>query len=147
MASLNSNNVFLSLNGVDISAYFTDEVDREVSINQVDVTAGAGQEWEQYLPGLSSYSLTLTLIYDTVAYAATVRPVIDAARLATSGPVPLIYGPESNTAGKPKDEIPVVVESISGPSISIQKDKVVIELSLKGADTPTALIESGGVFS
>jgi len=143
MTTLNSNTVYLSINGTNVSAYFTDELTREVGVNLVDVTAGSGQEWEMLAPGLSKYSMKLMMVYDIETYDTVVRPAINAIR---TGVVTVMFCPEGEVPGKPKDELKALVEKIAGPSKTIGKDKVAIELAIRGAATPVALIESGGKF-
>lgn len=143
MATLAENNVYFELDGTDLSAYFTDEVTREVSVNQIDVTAGAGADWVMNSPGLKSYSLTLRLVYDTSTFQTVVQPKLNT---GIAGAV-MKYGPEGNTAGKPKDELKVNIESVRGPNVTIQKDKVMVEINLtNGNAQPVAIIETGGTF-
>lgn len=145
MATLADNNAYIEIDGEDISPLFTGEISRDVSVNQIDITAGAGVDWTQNAPGLKSYSLTLRLVYDTALYQSKVQPKLQAA--VNTGDVLFKYGPEGNTAGKPKDELNVNVESVSGPNITIEKDKVMVEVSLvNGATAPTAIMELGGTF-
>ncbi|MEM6280592.1 MAG: hypothetical protein AAF787_00245 [Chloroflexota bacterium] len=143
---LNSNDVFLSLGGTDISAYFTAETSREVSINMVDVTHGSGVEWSLMRPGLKSYSMSLTLAYKVNLYQTDIEPVLTSI-MANDTQATLIYGPEGQASGKPRDEVDVFIESMTGPTLTIEKDMVVIELSLVAAGEPVAYIGGGGVFA
>lgn len=144
MATLNENNVFFSLNGVDCSGEWTGQLSRSFTANQQPIPAGAGLDWELFARGLYNYELTLRLRYDTTNYQATVQPAIQAA--IESGAV-MIYGPEGQVSGKPRDELKV---NVSGTSMtqSIEKEMVVWELKMGMSDTvPVAIIDLGGAFS
>ena len=140
MATLNGNDVYVSLGGVDVSAYWTGEISRSPVNNVVETTAGASQGSVQRQAGLNDYSLALDLVYDIADLSTYV------ARLKQGTVQTLIYGPENNVAGKPKDEVSVVVASVTGPNPTINKDMVMYSLTLQGADTPVSLIEDGDTF-
>lgn len=140
MATLNGNDVYLSLDSVNVSAYWTGEVSRTVTNNVVETTAGAGQDWTERQGGLLDYNLTLDVVYDDANLADYV------AKLKPGSVYTMVYGPESNVAGKPKDELNVIVGSVDGPNPSINKDMVMFSVTLQGAATPTALIEDGDTF-
>ncbi len=140
MATLNGNNIYVGLNTVNVSAYWTDEVSRNVTNNTVETTAGAGAGWVERQDGLMDYSLSLVLVYDIddlSDYLTQLKP---------GSTYTLVYGPEGNTAGKPKDELSVIVSSVDGPNPSIGKDMVSFSVSFQGAATPTAWIENGDTF-
>lgn len=140
MATLNGNDVYVTLDSVDISAYWTNEVSRSVTNNVVETTAGAGTDWVERQAGLNDYSLSLDLVYDDANLSTYI------AKLIPGTTYTLVYGPEGNTAGKPKDEISVIVASVDGPNPTINKDMVMWSISFQGAATPTAYIEGGGTF-
>lgn len=140
MATLNGNDVYVTLGGTDVSGYWTGEVSRNVTNNIVEVTAGAGTDWVERLDGINDYSLSLDIVYDITDVSTYL------ARLKPGTVQTLVYGPEGNTAGKPKDEVSVIVASVDGPNPTINKDMVMFSLSLQGAATPTAWIENGDTF-
>jgi hypothetical protein len=146
MAVLNNNVVYFELGGVDLSAYFTGEVSRESSTNLVDITHGSGTNYTQQARGLKTYTLSISLVYKTSEVQTVVMPALYAADNADGGAL-MIYGPEGKVSGKPKDEVLVTIESISGPSKSIQKDMVMFEISMSAADEPIGLMEWGHVFA
>ena len=137
MATLNGNNAFLSLDGVDVSAYFTGEISRSVTNNTQETTAGAGATAVQRKAGLDDYSLELSLAYD-VDDLGTYK-----AKLVKGSSYDMIYGPEGNGSGKPKDEVPVIISSVSGPNVTIDKQMVMFTVSFQGAGAATSLIENG----
>lgn len=139
MATLNGNNAYLAFNGVNVSAYYTDEISREANSEGVDITAGAGVTGIQRAAGLKDNSFTFVLVYD-VGNVATYRSVLTPGTIAT-----LTYGPESNTAGKPKFEGSMHLSSVSQVQ-SITKGKVAFECTFEQAAVPTATIEGGDVF-
>jgi hypothetical protein len=140
MATLNGNNVYLEFNGINLSGYWTGEIDITKSNSTVDVTAGAGATHVERNAGLSDTEMTFEVIYDD-----TDLPLYRAALIeSTKGT--LIYGPEGNVSGKPKFQCQMILSEVAGPNPTIEKDKVSFELSFEGAAAPTATIEGGSVF-
>ena len=136
MATLNGNNVYLSWDGVDISGYWTDQINKSASNSTVDVTAGAGATHVERLDGLNDNTMAFAVVYD-ISDLATYKGKLIPGTIGT-----LIYGPEGNTAGKPKFECPMILQQVDGPNPSIDKQKVMFELSFEGAAAPTATIEA-----
>jgi hypothetical protein len=125
------------LDSVDVSGYWTGEVSRSAINNTVEITAGASQAAIQRADGLDDYSLSIDVVYD-VADLSTYK-----AKLVRGSVYTLVYGPEGNTAGKPKDEVSVILASVDGPNPTISKDMVMFSLQFQGADTAVSLLESG----
>lgn len=144
--ALNSNDIYVSINQVDVSAFFTDEISRNVSINLVDITHGAGQGWTQQAQGLKGYELTLSLIYTRLTYRQIVVPVMRAA-IQNSEPLWLTYGPEGKAAGRPVDELLVNLSGVEGPNPSIEKEKLMVQYSFVSAEAPVRLVDWGSVFA
>lgn len=140
MATLNGNNVYLSWDGVDISGYWTGEVSKDESVNTVDTTAGSGATHTQRAAGLLDNSLSFSVVYDDADLADYVSKLVSGTKAT------LIYGPENNTVGKPKFECVMILQSVSGPSVSIEKNMVSFDLSFEGAAAPTASIGNGDTF-
>jgi hypothetical protein len=143
MAVLNSNTAYLSIDGVNVSAYYTGEIPRDISVERVDITHGSGQAWKQSATGLYELTLGLTLVYEIDDYNTIIRPAL--LKLIDGTYPTVVYGPEGQVTGKPKDEFKAMTESISDAK-SINKDMVVFELNLICVDTPVAYREAGGVF-
>lgn len=139
MPKLVGNNAYLSWDGVDVSGWWTGEISREPSVETIDVTAGAGVNYMQREPGLIDNSMGFSIYYDDTDLASYVG------KLAVGTKAILIYGPENNTAGKPKFEGSMILESVSQGQV-VTKDLVKFELSFVQADAPTATIEGGSTF-
>lgn len=140
MPTLSSNNVYLALDGVDVSGYWTGQINKSGTTATQDITAGAGATHVQRAPGLSDNNLSFAIVYDT-ADLATYR-----AKLVQASQYTVTYGPESNTAGKPKFECDMILTGVDGPNPTIDKTKVMFEVSFEAADAPTDTIEGGSTF-
>jgi len=140
MATLNSNNVYLSWDGTRIDGYWTGEVSKSETVNTVDVTAGSGATHIERASGLLDNSLSFNIVYDDANLAAYVG------KLKAGTKATLIFGPESNTAGKPKFECSMILQDVTGPQPTIDKGMVMFELSFEGAAAPTATIANGDTF-
>lgn len=140
MATLNGNNVYLSLDGVNVSAYWTDEVSFSESNNTVEVTAGAGATDVERASGLRDTTLSLVVVYDDANLSTYLS------KMAVGSSYTVIYGPESNTTGKPKHEQTMILQTMDGPNPTINKDMVSFSLSFQGAATATARIANGDTF-
>ena len=141
MATLNGNPVYLSFDGVNLSGYWTGQVDQSASTATEDITAGAGTTHTQRAAGLSDNRMTFAVVYDT-ADLATYR-----AALVSGKQGELIYGPEGDAQGKPKFACAMILTGVDGPNPSVDKRKVQFELTFEAADAPTATIAAGGVFA
>ena len=79
------------------------------------------------------------LLYDDTAHAAEIADV-DIGSKET-----LIYGPESNVAGKPCFSGPMILTDVK-LSQSVEKIFLAYELSFVQAGAPTKTLEGGGTF-
>ena len=140
MATLNSNNVYLSWDGTRIDGYWTGEVNKSETVNTVDVTAGSGATHIERASGLLDNSLSFNIVYDDADLATYVGKL----KAGTKGT--LIFGPEGNGSGKPKHEGSMILQSVTGPQPTIEKGMVMFELSFEGAAAPTATIANGDTF-
>lgn len=141
MATLNGNNAYLYFNGINLSGYWTDTVQKESSAELVDVTAGAGATHVKRAAGLRDNTISFAVVYDN-------DPVLLAsyrAALVEGTKGTLIYGPEGAVTGKPKFECVCILETVT-LSQAITMDKVMFELSFSGDGAPTATIEGGSTF-
>jgi len=140
MATLNGNNVYLSWDGVQIDGYWTGDVSKDESVSTVDITAGSGATHVERASGLLDNSMSFSIVYDDADLATYVG------KLESGTKATLIFGPEGNTAGKPKFECVMILSSVTGPSPSVAKGMVMFELSFEGAAAPTASIANGDTF-
>jgi hypothetical protein len=139
MPVMNSNKVYLTLDGVDVAGFMT-EVGIKVSNADEDTSAGSGLEHEQIAPGLDSTDVDISLGYfpESVAdYITKLRP----------GAMPMmVYGPELNVAGKPKHQQLIKISSVDGPKLDVKKKAVMFKISAKGADAAIADLYKGATF-
>lgn len=137
MADFNGNNVYITIDGVDVSTKFK-SVSLESSIESEDVTAGAGATHIQRAEKLRDHTISITLSYDKDGingYIANLRP----------GKHTVIVGPEGNTAGKPKHEQDFILTSNSFEQ-GVDKPRVVFDISGEAADAPVTDLFNGGTF-
>ena len=140
MATLNGNNAYLSFAGINLSGVWTDEIDFTQSNETQETTAGAGVTHIQRAPGLNDTEMAFSVIYDDATLASYRLAVL----IGTQGT--LIYGPEGQVVGKPCHEQTMILSEVAGPNITIDKQKVMFELSFEGAAAPTKTVAGGGVF-
>ena len=140
MATLAGNVVFVSLDGVDVSAYWT-EHDLDAGGTSHVKTAGSGRSHVQRAPGLKDYKLTLTLAYndtDRANYVAKLKP---------QQVYQVVFGPEGNASGKPKHDQSMVLDNTSGLKGNVDKKPVFFKLKFSGADEPISDFYDNAVFS
>lgn len=139
MATLNGNNAYLSFNGTVLSTYWTKELSREATVDTEDITAGAGATHIERAPKLIDNTMTFMVVHDDSTFATYRAALV----VGTTGT--LVYGPENNTAGKPRFEGSMILTSVSQPQ-TIDKGLVSYELSFEQAAAPTYTIEGGSTF-
>lgn len=139
MAVTNTNNVYLSWNGVNVSGYWAEQLNYEPSVDTEDVTAGAGATHVARLPTLKDNKMGFVVMYDD----STISTYVQNLKEGTIGT--LIYGPEGNTVGKPCFTGSMLIESIKFGQ-AIKKKKLAFELSFVQAATPTKTIQNGDTF-
>lgn len=138
MATLATGTLYLSMDGVNVSAYVS-AVTLTVKAEVIDVTGGASVTHAQNAAGISESALAIKLVYDVedlAAYLYTLRP----GRVIT-----VIYGAEGNAVGKPKHAGAFAITQIRHGR-SRAKDAVVFEIGGVGAGAPLADMHAGGVF-
>lgn len=133
MAQYNGNGIFISLDGTDVSAYWTDVFNLSYNNNTVEVTAGAGETHIERNSGLDDITGSFQLYYEANTptldlYKALIKP---------GSKRTMIFGPEGNTAGKPVHEQTIIINTADGPSPAIAKDFVVFTVNWQGAAAPT----------
>jgi len=135
MAKYNGNGYYLSIGGVDVSAYVVD-VNLTPSITSVDVTAGTGTAHMQRAEGLYDHTITITIAAVTEAeYADTLL----------KGTQAVIYGLEGNAAGKPKHSQSFILTPVH--STAVTKDFVTHSLSGEATAAPSDDMFAGGVWA
>lgn len=138
MTTWNGNDAFLSIDGYDISGYYT-KADFEEVVGVEDVSAGAGLEHEILAPKLYATNFNATIAYDITAvstHVAKLKPGIHA----------VVWGPEGNATGKPKQTQSILISSAKHSSVEVGKPMVVWELKGRGAAAPTEGIFDGDTF-
>jgi len=140
MAEYNGNAIYLRMNGVNVeSLWKLMEIGKGVA--DVDVTAGAGTEYEEHAAGLKSGKAKLTIAYNDTQAAADMAAIHTSTEI-----VAIVYGPEGNTVGKPCDNRNWLITNIDGPSTKVEKEPVLLEFSLVATGTPTKNIHHGDTF-
>jgi hypothetical protein len=139
MAALKGNDAYLEFDGVDLSGLWTDEIKREHSVETEDTTHGSGKDYVERGTGLHDLKMSFVVIYD----ADLLGTYVGKTKEGINGI--LVYGPESNTAGKPKFSGPAILESVSQGQ-TIQKGLVKFELGFVQSAAPTHRIEDGSTF-
>jgi hypothetical protein len=137
MVALNGNNAYIEWDGTNVSPFWTGDVNPTATNSTQEITAGSGVDHVQRAPGLNDHTMTFPVIYDKDAYA-TYKD-----KLVIGKQAPLIYGPEGNTVGKPKFEGEMILDDISGPSQTIDKQMLQFDLTFTAADEPTSTLDSG----
>lgn len=131
MPEYNGNDIYLTVDGVNVEARWRD-FQPSKKIADVDISAGATETHEKHAKGLEVISAKMVLMYDSTAAASDMAAQCPADALVT-----VAYGPENNTAGKPRHEQIFKINSITGPSPNYKKDAVMLEFDMIGADEPT----------
>ena len=133
MGQYNSNGMFTSINGVDVSAYWTGTTGFTHTNSPTDVSAGADATHEEHNPGLDATGLTMSLSYDDsqterANYIGQLKP---------NSKITVIHGPQGNTAGMPVHEQVMIITSNTGPNTGQKKDvHSMFELTFLGAAAP-----------
>lgn len=140
MAAYNGNNVYLRMNSVNTQARWR-SFDMNISLGDEDVSAGSGVNWESHASKLRNITAKVMLVYDDATAAA------DFAALVTANDIIAVeYGPEGNTAGKPRHLQSFKINGINGPTTNHDKTLVTLEYDMISTGTPTANIYAGDTF-
>jgi len=138
MAAFSGNNIFLSIDGVDHSAYFT-TLNLEPSNEEQDITRGSGTAHRQRASGLDDTSFSATLSYDVTNISTQLprfRPGIHAVEI----------GPEGAVAGKPRHVQNFHFDSAPF-EISVEKTHVTFQIEGSGSEAPSVDMFAAGVYS
>jgi len=140
MAEFNGNSVYLRMNSVNVESLWK-QMDISLSVGDEDLTAGSGTAYEEHGAKLRGAKAKITLAYNDTQAATDMS-----AQYAASMVIPVVYGPEGSTAGKPCDSRNWLITGISGPSTAVDKPAVILEFELVGTGTPTKDIHKGETF-
>lgn len=139
MSRLAQNDAFLSIDGTTMNTWAI-EFAPDISSAEIDTTAGFDTDWTSTAPGLKTFKGKMTIVYET-ADIATYLPLLQPGATRT-----VIYGPEGNTAGKPKHNQSCVFTKLSGPKVNVDKSLTIFEVDVTGTGTPTTNLYAGGVW-
>lgn len=137
MATLQSNSGQLLLDGVDVSAYFT-EVSITVGGSGVDISAGADTAHVEMGGGLRTTQWDIKLAYDVTDVSTYVQ------KLQSMQTYTATWRPEGNNSGKPEHVQSILINSSKQTNVTVGKDAVLFEISAEGADAPTTDMFAGG---
>ena len=139
MASYADNDIYLSIDGVVVTAYFKN-VTLSPSNSAVDTTAGGGTDHVERAPGLDDTSISIELAYD----AADVQTYIQ--KIGRHKQVSIEYGPEGAVSGKPWHVQEFVITG-APHTVNVDKSAVVFSISGDAAAAPSVDMYTGGVYS
>lgn len=137
MSSYNGNGIYLSIDGLDVSAQFK-SVTLEPSLETTETTRGANREHKQRNAALRDTAISMSLGYDTAliqTWLQYLRPGLHR----------VIFGPEGSAAGKPKHEQDFITTE-APLEISVEKTEVVFEIAGEAADEPVYDLFNGATF-
>ena len=138
MATYSGFDDFVSIDGVNVSAYIRD-VELSPALETADVTAGSGVSHRERNPGLKDHEITITFVHDP-SYFATLTPLI------RTGTHTIIWGPEGNATGKPCHEQSFIITENGTAGNYEQSDARVFSVSGEAAAAPVRDMFNGGVF-
>jgi len=139
MATYNGNNMYLLVDSVDMSPYWSQEISFTESNATQEVTSGANQSHVQRAGGLDDTAGEFFIVLDS----DDLQNYVD--HLKPGVVVNATYGPEGSDTGKPKFQGDVIFSSV-GHAVNIAKNLVGFSVSMQGADTPTSRIHNGDTF-
>lgn len=137
MATLNGNTVYLSIDGVDVSGFWT-SFTLSPTVESVDVTAGSATAHRERAAGLADTSCSGTIVYDAASVSTYIQKV-------KPGEHTIIWGPEGNTSGKPKHE-QVFIITDAPHTVVVEKEMVAFEFSGEAAAAPVSDMYAGVTF-
>lgn len=150
MAALNGNDAYLSINGRVVGAVsgaaanIFRKFEMDLATGDEDVSAGSGIDWEEHADKLSRINGKVTVVYDVSSVVTDIDTIT--ATLGRGSVIPIVYGPEGNTAGKPKHDQDFLVTAISGPSVGHDKPAVLFEMTVVSSGAPRSNIYAGDTW-
>lgn len=137
MTAYNGNGVYLSINGIVVTAEFK-KVELKPKIDSVDTTRGAGTTHMQRATGLEDFDITIDVGYEI----ETVQTQLQYLR---PGRYTVIYGAEGNASGKPRHQQEFIFTE-SPFSIEVKKPEVAFSMKGVAAAAPTFNMFAGATF-
>ncbi len=135
---LQDNTLHLQLGSWTVTTEFV-EVEFQQSNNTQEITAGVGQASVQRGEGLDDHTFNITVMYDTVLSPSVFTQMKAGTILAFD------FGPEDNTAGKPRHTQNVIIQNNSFGK-NVDKSPTSFQIQVQGADTPTTDMFAGGTW-
>lgn len=117
---------------------FTVELGGDFKNNLETVTAG-NVGHEQVVGGLNAYSFKLKAVWEAGSVSTYIQ------KLKPGAIVAMEWGPESNTAGKPRHVQDIAIESVSMTQTA-DKKAVMFEASARGSTAPTYDMFNGATY-
>lgn len=137
MATYNGNDMYLTIDGTDVSAYLVDaELDPTIEVE--DVTAGSGATHMERNEGLNDYNFNFTMVYDS-GQEATHLPLLQ------PGTKTIIFGIRGSTGGYPKHAGSFIITK-APLKTQVSKKLVAYNASAVGNGAPTTDMYAGGTF-
>lgn len=137
MATYNGNSAYIAIDGTQVDSYYV-SFNLEPTMETVDATAGSGTAHRERNEGLKDTTAQLVIVYDTTNIS-TLLPLVEV------GTHTITYGPEGNTAGKPKHVQSFIITGTPHET-TVEKPLVVLTASMEAAAAPTTDMFSGGTW-
>lgn len=138
MAARSGNTIYITIGGMNVSAYWTTS-NLERTGEEQDTTRGSGATDRQRALGLKDTTFSATLSYDDATLATYVQ------KLAPSI-YEVEYGPEGNVSGKPR-HVQSMLLTTAPFEVTVEKAHVTFQLEFVGADAPSVDMFAGAVYS
>lgn len=137
MPVYSGNKDYLSIDGVDLSAYWR-EATIAASIDMQENTSG-GSAYKTRFATVKDYTLNFTVVYDSEQAATLLSLLAPGEHLVT-------YGPEGNAAGKPKHQQHFIFPQIETGGNADKSSMRVFSVQAQGAKAPIFDMFNGGIF-
>jgi hypothetical protein len=137
MARLKAGISYLTLDGVDVSAYCQD-IDITADNESEDVTAG-NVTHEVLQAGINTTKITLNFVYEVGSVGTLLAKI-------KRGAMPVMdWGPEGNVSGKPRHTQQIIITSLNKKQDK-RRTMTVLAVSASGAAAPTNDMDEGAIF-
>jgi hypothetical protein len=143
MATLQGNDQYISVNSSVVTTTYR-SFSMELATDQEDTSAGTGIEWASRGAKLSTITATLTIVHDTGTVSSTLDTILNS--VGRGDVVPVVFGPEGNTAGQPKHDQDFLVTGITGPETGHDKPLVTYEISMESSGAPRSNMYDGDTW-
>lgn len=133
-------NDFLSIGGVDLSAYLrAAKVTRRVETRNISGGSGSSNKHRRRGEGLDDYMFEATLLHDSTDIQTILAELI--------GEQPVIFGPEGSTGGQPKHVQNFIITEVPIGGDYENSDGRVIVIQGEAAAEPSVDMYNAGVWS